>query len=659
MRIHLLSAGIALVLSPFAIAQEPGAAKQPFTIGSDAPKPVIEKFVRGTEPAWNQPGKTYVVEFWATWCGPCRASMPHISELQEKYGDKLVVVGISDEKVEKVTSFLDTDEWKQKARYTLATDPDRSVYNDYMVAAGQNGIPTAFVVKDGKVQWIGHPMSIDGPLEQVVAGTWDMAAARDEFEKEAAAERKQMERRKAMSAARKNGDWAAIMKMADEDIASATGRQKQAMQVQKFKMMLGPAKMAKEGYAFGRQLADAGKDNAQLLNELAWFVVDDGSVAERDIPFALETAKAAVAASKSEEPAIIDTLARAYWESGDKSKAVEWQRKAVDLAGDDMADELKETLKKYESGDAPAPAKKTAWRADGDAPKPADAPKGNAPAAKPGEAPGTGAAPTVRPRAPRMPAKLSPSAEKVFPEVTPEGFDSPEAIVKFAPDADKDAASLMRLVRGMRATTDDAKTSMRIASALIADMTPMAEATIAKFGKAVNSPVAVPVQGTTFEVKMEGEDAALLISKDDKGQPMGQPRALVKADGKWWFDFDKATNMRPGEGAQMAMMANMMGDGLRMAMKNAATATGKRVMAGEFKTSEEAQAAFAQAMQQEMMGLMGGGPAGPGGPGGPGIGGRMGGPGAGAPGQAPAGQAPAAPTPPAAPAGTGAPGSAP
>jgi thiol-disulfide isomerase/thioredoxin len=109
MRIHLLSAGIALVLSPFAIAQEPGAAKQPFTIGSDAPKPVIEKFVRGTEPAWNQPGKTYVVEFWATWCGPCRASMPHISELQEKYGDKLVVVGISDEKVEKVTSFLDTD----------------------------------------------------------------------------------------------------------------------------------------------------------------------------------------------------------------------------------------------------------------------------------------------------------------------------------------------------------------------------------------------------------------------------------------------------------------------------------------------------------------------------------------------------------------------
>jgi hypothetical protein len=416
-------------------------------------------------------------------------------------------------------------------------------------------------------------------------------------------------------------------------------------------MMLGPAKMAREGYAFGRQLADAGKDNAQLLNELAWFVVDDGSVAERDIPFALETAKAAVAASKSEEPAIIDTLARAYWESGDKSKAVEWQRKAVDLAGDDMADELKETLKKYESGDAPAPAKKTAWRADGDAPKPADAPKGNAPAAKPGEAPGTGAAPTVRPRAPRMPAKLSPSAEKVFPEPTPEGFDSPEAIVKFAPDADKDAASLMRLVRGMRATTDDAKTSMRIASALIADMTPMAEATIAKFGKAVNSPVAVPVQGTTFEVKMEGEDAALLISKDDKGQPMGQPRALVKADGKWWFDFDKATNMRPGEGAQMAMMANMMGDGLRMAMKNAATATGKRVMAGEFKTSEEAQAAFAQAMQQEMMGLMGGGP---GGPGGPGIGGRMGGPGAGAP-----GQAPAAPTPPAAPAGTGAPGSAP
>lgn len=68
-------------------------------------------------------------------------------------------VGVSDEKLQTVTDFLGKDEWKEKTRYTLATDPDRSTYNSYMAAAGQNGIPTAFVVgRDGCVEWIGHPM---------------------------------------------------------------------------------------------------------------------------------------------------------------------------------------------------------------------------------------------------------------------------------------------------------------------------------------------------------------------------------------------------------------------------------------------------------------------------------------------------------------------
>jgi hypothetical protein len=128
----------------------------------------------------------------------------------------------------------------------------------------------------------------------------------------------------------------------------------------KFRMLLGAAKMPEDGYALGKELAEASKGDAAALNEIAWFVLDDKSVEVRDIPFALETAKAAVAATDSPDPAIMDTLARAYWESGDKPKAVEWQGKAVKAAGDEreMAEELGATLKKYQSGDAPSPAKK-------------------------------------------------------------------------------------------------------------------------------------------------------------------------------------------------------------------------------------------------------------------------------------------------------------
>jgi hypothetical protein len=61
--------------------------------------------------------------------------------------------------------------------YCLTTDPDGSVYEDYMKAANQQGIPTAFIVgKSGQIEWIGHPMEIDQPLEDVVTDKWDRDA---------------------------------------------------------------------------------------------------------------------------------------------------------------------------------------------------------------------------------------------------------------------------------------------------------------------------------------------------------------------------------------------------------------------------------------------------------------------------------------------------
>ena len=87
-RMHALraaqAASIALLCSAAAFAQDAkkeDAKIEPMTIGSNAPAPQIEKFVRGTEPKWFESGKVYVIEFWATWCGPCKQSMPHISDL--------------------------------------------------------------------------------------------------------------------------------------------------------------------------------------------------------------------------------------------------------------------------------------------------------------------------------------------------------------------------------------------------------------------------------------------------------------------------------------------------------------------------------------------------------------------------------------------------
>ncbi len=108
-------------------------------------------------------GKPVVVEFWATWCPPCRASIPHLNEINKKFKDKgLVIVGISDEKEDTVTKFrkdLPMD-------YTVALDEKKELGKKF----GITGIPHAFIVgKDGKIAWHGHPMQLkDADIEKAM-----------------------------------------------------------------------------------------------------------------------------------------------------------------------------------------------------------------------------------------------------------------------------------------------------------------------------------------------------------------------------------------------------------------------------------------------------------------------------------------------------------
>lgn len=204
-----------LVVSPVILAADaakkaPVEEEKEMTIGSLAPPIDIEHWLSTGDGKFQpfhefEPGKVYVVEFWATWCGPCIMSMPHLVELQHRYVDRgVTVVSVSDEPLETVEGFLKrevmqprgseseepaAEEGKAKptyaeltSAYCLTTDPDASVKKDYFQAAGQSGIPCAFVVgKDGKIEWIGHPMAMDEPLEAVVAGTWDRETFAAEF----------------------------------------------------------------------------------------------------------------------------------------------------------------------------------------------------------------------------------------------------------------------------------------------------------------------------------------------------------------------------------------------------------------------------------------------------------------------------------------------
>jgi thiol-disulfide isomerase/thioredoxin len=123
------------------------------TLGSDAPKLEVQKFIKGKEVKDFEKGKIYVVELWATWCGPCRATIPHLTSLQKKYEDVAFIgVAVLEEDQSAVPDFV--EEMGKKMDYRVAVDlvaegsepSEGKVVKNWMEPADLQGIPSAFII---------------------------------------------------------------------------------------------------------------------------------------------------------------------------------------------------------------------------------------------------------------------------------------------------------------------------------------------------------------------------------------------------------------------------------------------------------------------------------------------------------------------------------
>ena len=348
-----------LAAATVGFASPSGSAADLLTIGSDAPALNVEHWVQDGKGKFKpvtkfEKGKVYVVEFWATWCGPCIQSMPHLAELQTKYADKGVqLISISDEDLETVDKFLDrevrgskAEEGKEDAKpktyreltsaYCLTTDPDQSTNKDYMEAAAQNGIPTAFIVgKDSKIEWIGHPMEMDDPLAAVVGDKWDRAAYQKIMKERQEAEQAMQEIGQLVQGKKFPEAVAAIDKLL------AKGGDNLQMKMVKLQILL-MGDMTDEATKHTASLFKEISGNPEMVNMVAWSIVEmteQGRLkSDAMIDNALAATEKAVAATPQETKAsIMDTLAHLYALKGNKAKAIEIEEEAVKLAtGQDL-----------------------------------------------------------------------------------------------------------------------------------------------------------------------------------------------------------------------------------------------------------------------------------------------------------------------------------
>lgn len=308
-------------------------------VGDKAPSLKVAKWVKGTPVKQFEKGKVYVVEFWATWCGPCRTSIPHLTELAKKYKGKVTFVGVSIWETQpgsKDTAYMKTvasfvKDMGSKMAYNVAVDGvTGTMAKTWMEAAGENGIPSAFVIdKNGKVAWIGHPMAdLDEVLAKVVAGKFNVAAYAKEREKARSEEEKMQALFDPIVDLMEQGKDKEALDALNKVLAKNPNYESQ-LSMFKYNLMLRVDESS--AFDFAKKLAEGQyKDNSMALNQLAWSIVDDEMKLENpDYDVALSIAQRAAELSKFEDAFILDTLAYAHFKKGNIDEAIEYQEKAV------------------------------------------------------------------------------------------------------------------------------------------------------------------------------------------------------------------------------------------------------------------------------------------------------------------------------------------
>ena len=309
-------------------------------LGDPAPPFKYSKWIQGTPITSLEKDKMYVIEFWATWCGPCIQAMPHLSELSKKYAGKITFIGCNvwegshdktqinyDKYLPKVARFV--QEQKKMGRLTynvIADDNVQHMGNGWLKAAGIEGIPSSFIIQKGKIAWIGHPMELDSIITAIQAGTYDIDAVIKEKKEQEAKNAKisgQMNGfKKAYTDAESSKDYNKAISIIDSAV-EAMPDFKFVFMTDKFRILLDHFG-EDQAIAYGREV----EKGTVGVQSIAVYLYQREGLSQKIKEFNSEIADHL----KPDYAMVLNIQAELQARAGYWTKAIETQKKAIDLA---------------------------------------------------------------------------------------------------------------------------------------------------------------------------------------------------------------------------------------------------------------------------------------------------------------------------------------
>lgn len=360
MRKNLRLAGLLAVFSAVAIWFAV-AATPPITlhVGDPAPKIQVGKWIQGEPVKEFANDKIYIVEFWATWCVTCKTTIPHLNELQNKYKDKGVIVigqSIAEEDADDVPRFV--KQMGDKMKYRVAVDdmsdgPVGKMDKNWMNAVGRTGLPTAFIIKQGKVAWVGSGTALDEKLiDEILSEKYDLAKAAEEYNKNVARQQKYDEAFEKFQQAAAEKQWAKAQELLTEVEKYIQPNEQSDLAILRVKLFLRMGDFTAAETALKRA-AELEPENATYHGALAWMVAMYAPNAKNVMAVAEKEAEKANEIAKGKSADVLDTLARVQFVKGDKDAAIATIQKAVELAEEKEKKPLQKTLAAYKAGKLP------------------------------------------------------------------------------------------------------------------------------------------------------------------------------------------------------------------------------------------------------------------------------------------------------------------